>query len=90
LIVPDCPLAVAFTVMSFVVALKADPELLAVTEAPEVAERLILFAPAVTVHVVELGPVEFSVAEVVYPLGDWPLNHQIVFVVDVMVSGTVA
>jgi hypothetical protein len=59
-----CEFTVAVTVMSPGEELKAEAELLTVVDEPVAVERLILFAPAVTLHVVEEPPLEVSWIEV--------------------------
>jgi hypothetical protein len=81
------PPTVALIVMSPAELLNGDPLLVTVICAPVVPERETLFAPAVTVHVVELPPDEVRVIEVVYPEGLSPAKYQTVLG-PVMVGGT--
>jgi hypothetical protein len=72
-----CPLAVAVIRMSAAWELNAVPVLVTVVCAP-VSERLTLSDPWVTAQVVEEPPLKLRVIEVLYPDGDWPLNHHTV------------
>jgi hypothetical protein len=56
-------------------SINALPVLLTIVCAPVVLDRVTLFEPAVTVHVVDAPAEDVNVIWLAYPEGVWPLNH---------------